>query len=41
MRPIGWVVGGREVVEDDDWGAVTARIELDLEVCANPRGRRS
>ena len=32
MRPIGRVVGGREAVEDDDWGAVRARIELDLEV---------
>ena len=27
--PIGHVRGGRGVVEDDDWGAVTARIELD------------
>ena len=29
MRPIGHVRGGREVVEDDDWQSVTARIELD------------
>lgn len=26
--PIGWVRGGRADVEDDAWGAVTARIEL-------------
>jgi tRNA (Thr-GGU) A37 N-methylase len=32
LRPIGWVRGGRGEVEDDDWGAVTARIELDPEV---------
>lgn len=32
MRPIGWVRGGRAEVEDDDWGAVTARIELDADV---------
>lgn len=29
MRPIGWVHGGRSAVEDDAWGSVTARIELD------------
>jgi len=29
MQPIGHVVGGRTVVEDDDWGAVRARIQLD------------
>jgi len=29
LQPIGHVRGGRAVVEDDDWGAVTARIELD------------
>ena len=29
MRPIGWVRGGRVAVEDDAWGEVTARIELD------------
>jgi tRNA-Thr(GGU) m(6)t(6)A37 methyltransferase TsaA len=29
MRPIGYVRGGRAVVEDDAWGSVTARIELD------------
>ena len=29
MRTIGWVRGGRAVVEDDDWGSVTSRIELD------------
>ncbi len=28
MTPVGYVRGGREVVEDDDWGSVTARIEL-------------
>lgn len=28
MTPVGYVRGGREVVEDDDWGGVTARIEL-------------
>jgi tRNA (Thr-GGU) A37 N-methylase len=27
--PIGWVRGGRPEVEDDGWGGVTARIELD------------
>ena len=31
VRPIGWVRGGRSVVEDDDWGSVTSRIELDPE----------
>lgn len=30
--PIGFVRGGRTEVEDDDWGSVTSRIELDLEV---------
>jgi tRNA-Thr(GGU) m(6)t(6)A37 methyltransferase TsaA len=29
LRPIGVVRGGREVVEDDDWDAVHATIELD------------
>jgi tRNA-Thr(GGU) m(6)t(6)A37 methyltransferase TsaA len=29
MQPVGYVRGGREVVEDDAWGSVTARIELD------------
>jgi tRNA-Thr(GGU) m(6)t(6)A37 methyltransferase TsaA len=29
MTPVGWVRGGREAVEDDEWGSVTARIELD------------
>lgn len=29
MEPIGWVRGGRTVVEDDDWGSVTSRIDLD------------
>lgn len=29
--PIGYVRGGRVEVEDDDWGTVTSRIELDLE----------
>jgi tRNA (adenine37-N6)-methyltransferase len=32
VQPIGHVIGGRTEVEDDDWGAVTARIELDPEV---------
>jgi len=32
MRPIGHVRGGRGEVEDDAWGAVRARIELDLDV---------
>jgi tRNA (Thr-GGU) A37 N-methylase len=32
VRPIGWVRGGRAEVEDDEWAAVTARIELDPEV---------
>ena len=29
MTPIGYVRGGRAEVEDDAWGSVTARIELD------------
>jgi tRNA-Thr(GGU) m(6)t(6)A37 methyltransferase TsaA len=29
MTPVGHVRGGRDVVEDDAWGSVTARIELD------------
>lgn len=29
MTPIGFVRGGRTEVTDDDWGAVTSRIELD------------
>ena len=29
MTPVGYVRGGREAVEDDEWGSVTARIELD------------
>jgi len=29
MTPIGFVRGGRDAVEDDEWGSVTARIELD------------
>ena len=29
VTPIGFVRGGRDVVEDDAWGSVTARIELD------------
>jgi len=29
MTPIGFVRGGRAEVEDDAWGSVTARIELD------------
>ena len=28
MVPVGYVRGGREVVEDDAWARVTARIEL-------------
>jgi tRNA (Thr-GGU) A37 N-methylase len=32
MRPIGHVRGGRSEVEDDEWGAVRARIELDGDV---------
>ncbi|HYD08454.1 MAG TPA: SAM-dependent methyltransferase [Acidimicrobiales bacterium] len=32
MTPIGHVRGGRAEVEDDEWGAVRARIELDLDV---------
>lgn len=32
MAPIGHVRGGREAVEDDAWGSVTSRIELDLDV---------
>lgn len=29
MQPIGWVRGGRAAAEDDEWGAVSSRIELD------------
>ena len=29
MQAIGWVRGGRPEVEDDDWGSVVSRIELD------------
>jgi len=29
VTPVGYVRGGRDVVEDDEWGSVTARIELD------------
>ena len=32
VRPIGHVRGGRAAVEDDAWGAVRSRIELDLDV---------
>jgi tRNA (Thr-GGU) A37 N-methylase len=32
MRAIGRVVGGRSEAIDDDWDAVTARIELDPDV---------
>jgi tRNA (adenine37-N6)-methyltransferase len=32
VRPIGHVRGGRDVVEDDAWGGVTSRIELDTGV---------
>lgn len=28
MTPVGYVRGGREVVDDDGWGSVTARIVL-------------
>ena len=31
LRPVGVVVGGRERVEDDDWGPVEAVIRLDGE----------
>jgi tRNA (adenine37-N6)-methyltransferase len=31
LRPVAVVVGGRERVEDDDWGAVTAVIRVDGE----------
>ena len=29
LEPIGFVRGGRAEIEDDNWGDVTARIELD------------
>jgi tRNA (Thr-GGU) A37 N-methylase len=29
VTPVGYVRGGRDVVEDDAWGSVNARIELD------------
>lgn len=32
VRPIGHVRGGRAVVEDDAWGSVRSRIELDAGV---------
>lgn len=31
VQPIGYVRGGREVAEDDNWGDSEARIELDPE----------
>jgi tRNA (Thr-GGU) A37 N-methylase len=31
IEAVGWVRGGREIPEDDDWGASRARIELDPE----------
>ncbi len=31
MRAIAWVRGGRSAVEDDAWGSVVSRIELDHE----------
>ena len=34
MVPIGVVRGGRAEVADDEWGAVTARVELDPAVIA-------
>lgn len=32
MQPIGYVRGGRTTSEDDDWGGLTSRIELDANV---------
>jgi tRNA (Thr-GGU) A37 N-methylase len=32
MQPVGRVVGGRTTLEDDDWGGLTCRIELDPSV---------
>lgn len=32
MRPVGQVLGGRTTSEDDDWGGLTCRIELDPSV---------
>lgn len=32
LRPIGVVRGGRTVVTDDDWGGISATIELDTEL---------
>ena len=29
MQALGWVRGGRSEVEDDAWGSVVSRIELD------------
>ena len=29
VTPVGYVRGGRDAIEDDAWGDVTARIELD------------
>jgi tRNA-Thr(GGU) m(6)t(6)A37 methyltransferase TsaA len=29
LEPIGFVRGGRKEIEDDNWGGVSARIELD------------
>ena len=39
VHPIGHVRGGRDVVEDDAWGAVVSRIELDTGV-VEPSGTR-
>lgn len=32
LRPIGYVRGGRDAVEDDEWAAVISRVELDPQV---------
>ncbi len=32
MKAIGWVSGGRTAVEDDEWGSVCCRIDLDASV---------
>ena len=35
LTPIGYVRGGRVAPEDDAWGAIEARIELDERFCAD------
>ncbi|WP_324783937.1 SAM-dependent methyltransferase [Streptomyces sp. H51] len=31
VRPVGWVIGGREEVRDDEWGEVRSVVRLDAD----------